>query len=696
MRMSYSAFPIFIFFLIALLSPACLFSQQNLDKADSASLQTVIVTGNKLIQKRTEAPIAISIISSSQITQAKATRIDYLLNKVSGVYMPSIGGEQHMMSIRQPISLKGLYLYLEDGLPIRASGLFSSNALIEINSTNIHSIEIIKGPASALYGAEAIGGVVNVLSTPIPSSKTIAISNQMNTTGLFNSTLSIGLPQNKGGWVINASWIHQKNGILDFSDFQKKGISIKKGFKLNSKLSGYHSLQYINYYTQMTGSVDSIHFVNKDFKSQQSFTFRKLHVLRWRQFYNYEWNEKHNTQFNLLYRNNTMDQNPTYSIASTSKKQWFKGQINSNHFDSYVLDAQHQIKIGNTQNKLILGGYWDITQQSLNAHYIDILKDTQLNKYVSYTLRNPDSILTQYQTQISNKALYLNFIGNLTNDIHFNAALRYDQFNYNYSNQLKNGTPSSNNYFTSWTPKLGLTYNKKWLGGYLNYSKGFVPPQITEIYNAIRVPYLLPQLFSNYEIGGWFQWNRWYGEISLYQLDGKNEIVSVRQTDGVNLNQNTGSTRHLGVEYQFKYKINSQLNFVFNATNAQHKFLHTNLKGTEVGGKYMTAAPRFFSNSTLQWRINKVLNTQLEWHHQGNYYMDEINTVQYPGFNLLHFKLNYEFKQHEFWLHILNLTNAYYSTMATKNFSATGSSAYSYYIGEPRTIAMGWKWSIKK
>jgi outer membrane receptor for ferrienterochelin and colicin len=137
MRKSYSAFSIFTFFLFALLSPVCLFSQQNLDKADSANLQTVIVTGNKLIQKRTEAPIAISIISSSQIAQAKATRIDYLLNKVSGVYMPSIGGEQHMMSIRQPISLKGLYLYLEDGLPIRASGLFSSNALIEINSMNI-------------------------------------------------------------------------------------------------------------------------------------------------------------------------------------------------------------------------------------------------------------------------------------------------------------------------------------------------------------------------------------------------------------------------------------------------------------------------------------------------------------------------------------------------------------------------------
>ena len=107
-------------------------------------LTTVIVSANKLTEKRTESPIAISLLSQQLIELTKASRIDFLLNKVSGVYMPTIGNEQHMMSIRQPISLKGLYLYLEDGMPIRTSGLFSSNALIEINSSNIHSIEIIK------------------------------------------------------------------------------------------------------------------------------------------------------------------------------------------------------------------------------------------------------------------------------------------------------------------------------------------------------------------------------------------------------------------------------------------------------------------------------------------------------------------------------------------------------------------------
>lgn len=67
-------------------------------------LTTIVVSANKLKEKRIESPVAISILSPKTVDEAKAQRIDFLLNKVSGVYMPTIGNEQHMMSIRQPIS----------------------------------------------------------------------------------------------------------------------------------------------------------------------------------------------------------------------------------------------------------------------------------------------------------------------------------------------------------------------------------------------------------------------------------------------------------------------------------------------------------------------------------------------------------------------------------------------------------------
>ena len=97
-----------------------MFPSTNIFCQDSVynQLNPVIVTSNKIQEKRSESPIAISVISKESIERIKPTRIEFLLNTVSGVYMPSIGNEQHMMAIRQPISLKGLYLYLEDGMPI--------------------------------------------------------------------------------------------------------------------------------------------------------------------------------------------------------------------------------------------------------------------------------------------------------------------------------------------------------------------------------------------------------------------------------------------------------------------------------------------------------------------------------------------------------------------------------------------------
>ena len=659
-------------------------------------LTTIVVSANKLKEKRIESPVAISILSPKTVDEAKAQRIDFLLNKVSGVYMPTIGNEQHMMSIRQPISLKGLYLYLEDGMPIRTSGLFSSNALIEMNSSNIHSIEIIKGPASALYGAEAIGGVVNILTTPVPSKADAFISTQITNTGFKKLDLSWGAPTKTGGWMISAALTDQKNGITEYSDFNKKALSVKRTFRVNEKLKGYQNLQYINYYTQMTGSLDSIKFFQKNFGSQQSFTFRKIDALRFRQNLDYKWNTHSNTTFNFMYRNNTMDQNPAYLIASTANATNFKGQVNSNHFDAYVLDLQHIWSIPLLSSKIMLGGYWDITNQNLIANYIDIVKDTSIGKFTKYTYPIRDSLITNYNTQISNKAIYFNYIANLNKAIRLNMTMRYDNFEYLFNNLLPIGTPSANNNFTQFTPKLGLTYNQRKWGGYLNYSKGFVPPQITEIYNAIRVPYLLPQNFSNIEIGSWYQSKKLSAEISIYSLQGKNEIISVRQTDGVNLNQNSGATSHMGIEYQVRYQLAPSMEISLNGTNTKHKYLNTSIKGVDVSGKQMNAAPNLFNNLSFNWKPTKLIRSSLEWIHQSGYYMDETNATKYPGFNLLNARFGLQLKKSEIWLNVLNLTNTYYSTMATKNFSVKGSSAYSYYLGEPRAITIGWKWYIIK
>ena len=108
----------------------------------------------------------------------------------------------------------------------------------------------------------------------------------------------------------------------------------------------------------------------------------------------------------------------------------------------------------------------------------------------------------------------------------------------------------------------------------------------------------------------------------------------------------------------------------------------------------MNAAPNYWGTLSAEWKpINKLIIIA-DWQHQSKYFMDETNATTYPGFDLMNLKINLVHKKITYWLHILNATNTYYSSMATKNFSVKGNAAYSYYIGEPRSIAIGFKWSL--
>src|ERR1700754_2573202 len=165
-------------------------------------LDLMVVTASRTAQKRTEAPIAISTITPRTIADTKANQLDQLLNKVSGVFMVDLGNEQHEMSIRQPMSTASVFLYMEDGIPIRTTGIYNHNALLEMNATAARQIEIIRGPASSLYGAEAIGGAVNIITQEPPSSLGGQASVQASNNGYKRVDVQAGNTFDKLGLLV--------------------------------------------------------------------------------------------------------------------------------------------------------------------------------------------------------------------------------------------------------------------------------------------------------------------------------------------------------------------------------------------------------------------------------------------------------------------------------------------------------------
>jgi len=131
-------------------------------------IEEVTVTATRSEQLRVETPATVDIVSREALDASKPGHPGEILGRVPGVWVSVTGGEGHMTAIRQPLTTSPVYLYLEDGVPTRSTGFFNHNALYEINVPAAEAVEVTKGPGSALYGSDAIGGVVNATSAAAP------------------------------------------------------------------------------------------------------------------------------------------------------------------------------------------------------------------------------------------------------------------------------------------------------------------------------------------------------------------------------------------------------------------------------------------------------------------------------------------------------------------------------------------------
>ena len=152
--------PVSLAVLAALAAPSLL--------AQTVSLGEVTVTGTREGQLVAETPATVGLIKESALREAKPTHPADVMGQVAGVWVNVTGGEGHQTAIRQPLTTSPVYLFLEDGIPTRSTGFFNHNALYEVNLPQAGGIEVSKGPGSALYGSDAIGGVVNVLTRTPP------------------------------------------------------------------------------------------------------------------------------------------------------------------------------------------------------------------------------------------------------------------------------------------------------------------------------------------------------------------------------------------------------------------------------------------------------------------------------------------------------------------------------------------------
>jgi len=683
----------------------------------SVDLQPVVITASREGQSRASAPIAISQINSVQIQDTKATALYQLLNKVAGVYMVNLGNEQHTMAIRQPITYNALYLYMEDGLPIRPTGIFNHNSLYEINMNSVKDIEVIKGPASSLYGSNSIGGAVNFITQNPPAGVAGHLQLQGDNYKYRRMDADAGFTSGKFGLYGGGYVAHQKDSWQDYSNFDKYSANLKTTYDFNPSTRLITSATYNYLNTQTPGSLDSALFYSRSYGSNQRFTYRKVKAFRASTRLEHNWSEKSNTFVTLFFRANSTAQLPSYFISdvrdNAGKYVSSNGQVNDQRFQSYGLLAQHRVDFDFLHSRLIAGVYADDSPSSYYAQSLNIQKDIARNYYTSFT--NTGIYIDDYHIKLFNTAAYAQYEIKPAEPLRIVMGLRYDRVHYNF----RNGLPASNtkykqqqtNDFNIVAPKLGLTYNfGNHKGLYANYSVGFQPPETGDLFSSRQQTSLKQATFNNYEVGGWLSTlnNKLYTEISLYDLEGRNEIISQLLPDNTTQNQNAGATGHRGIEYTLTYLPVQQLAIRFSGTNALHTYkeyseVSTNFSNGQTytlvyNGNRMSNAPTWIANSEVTYKPSFIPGFRIapEWQHIASYYTDPANTKTYSGYDIYNLRLGYDFKTNVFkgagiWFNVLNVTNQLYATTVISNQYGD-----TYNAAPPRTYTIGISYSFSK
>ena len=195
------------------------FSQKKRnDSITTNKLSEVILTATKRIKKITSVPYTVSIVSNNEIKNLGAIRLNEILNEQTGIF--SVSDESGFEGIQiQGISSEYV-MVLIDGFPVigRKSGNLD---LKRFTLNNVERIEILKGPSSSLYGSEAIGGVINIITKKI-NDKSLNGNTSFQIDSYSDTNFNINF----------------RNGLRKIKyEFNGNGYS-SKGYDINPNISG--------------------------------------------------------------------------------------------------------------------------------------------------------------------------------------------------------------------------------------------------------------------------------------------------------------------------------------------------------------------------------------------------------------------------------------------------------------------------
>jgi iron complex outermembrane receptor protein len=654
-------------------------------------LDNVVVTTTRDAGALAQTPATVGVVGRDQIREERPTHPSQIMGKVPGVWVNTTGGEGHMTAIRQPLTTNPVYLYAEDGVPTRSTGFFNHNALYEINVPQADRIEVVKGPATALYGSDAIGGVINVSTRSGVSDPGVEGTIEGGEFGWVRFLGTAGFLLSESDGLRADVNLTRTDGWRDGTAYDRQSGTVRWDRMLgrDATLKTVLAMSRIDQQTAGSSALPEAAFEDQPRLNLTPISFREVGAVRLSAEYERRWASTSLTVTPFA-RHNTMDLLPNWSLT-------FDPAIWETENESFGVLAKVDRRFRSMDGRLIAGLDVDVSPGGRFERTIEPSRDDD-GIFTEFVDGEP---IYDYDVRFTGVSPYVHAEASPTDRLRLTAGLRFDHVGYDYDNalgELQTGPHrrpgSSTVAFNELSPKVGATLE---MGGgasvFAAYGHGFRAPSEGQLFrqgSAENTLGLEPVKADNLEaglrgtVGGVFRYS-----LSGYWLRKTDDILTFQRDDDVRETRNAGETLHRGVEVGLDAALGAGVSTGIAVSYAKHTYEDWSPDAaTDFSGMEMEDAPRTIANANVTWRpsFHAGSDLSLEWAHLGSYYLDPANTQEYEGHNLLSLRGSAPITgRATVFARLSNLTDERYAE--TAGFSAFRGREFA--PGMPRTFYVG-------
>lgn len=606
-------------------------------------INPVVVTATRSENKLLDVPSKISYISSKQISMDPGKSLDDALQYSSGIYVNRNFG---ILSSKSTVSARGLsskdqsrMLVLVDGVPVNKTDGGGVNWNL-FNKETIESMEVLKGPGSAIYGNNAMAGVISINTKKPTQAYQGSVGIEY---GTFNTKIArlnlMGSTHQKSEkgfyWLISGLW-SKSDGYMTYPE------NLRSQYSVNTYLNEVGSLAKIGYDIDKNNSIEF------------NFTF---------------YDDKHGGGDKVYEKDGTYSKYNTYRYALT-----YKGKSEKSNWmvNAFWLDENY----GKLNESLKDQTYqlYDVTSLRrdfglLSSYSTSLTKSNKLTFGLDFREGSVDAADIYYSStdKVINQGK-MDFMAGYFQDewllmnqkLHINIGTRFDYAKFHDGAYYIENPSQAIQYlsvyqiptiqsaeWSSISPKASALYElSKVARTYLSYSIGFRPPVLDDMCRSGKIsggfkvvnPALKPEHIQSVEWGWKLNWENglsinpsvWYslGTDFMYYVSTGDSAYTTGFWSPVLKSLNISKVQLYGFDFDASWQINKHFTLLGNYAYTQNEILKYTLpadsKLTDLTGKHLTDVPNHQVVLGGTWK-NKYVNLIITNKLVGSQWVNDAN-----------------------------------------------------------------------